>query len=268
MSLLVRRSLGLRLKAIRLEAGKTHNDLLRIGSRSKIIRMEGGTTPVRAVDVQAWCWACGVDPVTTTTLMEMADNTASSGWWEDFSAVLPSWFSTYVQLEQDAVGLKLLCMTALHGLLQTEPYARAVFASEPDLDQEDLNARLSARLMRQRVVFGREQAMRIDAVIDEGLLKRLVGGKTVLKGQVEHLIELSRAQVVDLRVLTWQAGAHLGMRGDFAVLEFDDVENPAMVYLETDAGARYIEQSTTLTTYGAIFSDVRARATPIEEYFQ
>jgi hypothetical protein len=186
-----------------------------------------------------------------------------NGWWEDYSD-LPTGFRMYVELEAAASGISTWDAELIHGLLQTPAYHRAVFEAEewPTPDAGERQVRLRAE--RQRAAFDWTPPLQVSAVIGEGALARQVGGKTVMAEQNEHLLKLSRRPNVDLHVLGWTAGAHAAMKGAFTVLGFDKPDDPDVVYLETVADGRYMEQSDLLARYRRNFERVRSRSVPLE----
>src|SRR4051794_30016524 len=104
MSVVVRKSLGRQLRALRQTAGKTPSDVETSGiaSTSKLHRVETGAVPIRLETVWALCQLYGADTGTRERLSEMVKNTNEKGWWESYSADMPSWFGTYVELESAA----------------------------------------------------------------------------------------------------------------------------------------------------------------------
>ncbi len=105
-------------------------------------------------------------------------------------------------------------------------------------------------------------------MIGAGALARQVGGAKVIAEQRQHQLEMSRKPNVDLYVLGYETGAHSAMKGSFTVLGFDNPDDPDIVYLETVAGGRYIEQPDLLARYGQDFDRVRDQSVPFEEYVQ
>jgi transcriptional regulator with XRE-family HTH domain len=264
-SVVVRRSLGRRLKALRLAAGKTQADVAPVASIAKLKRIEAGQVAQRMADVRTLCFMYHADEVTTEQLVEMTLIT-ENGWWEDYSDLMPSGFRMYVELEAAATSITTWDSELIHGLLQTPAYHRAVFEAEawPSPDAGERQVQLRAE--RQRAAFDRTPPLRLYAVIGAGALARQVGSEKVMAEQRQHLLELSRRPHVELYVLPWQAGAHAAMKGAFTVLGFDNPDDPDVVYLETVAGGRYIEQPDMLTRYRQDFDRVRDQSVPFEEY--
>jgi transcriptional regulator with XRE-family HTH domain len=270
-SIVVRRSLGRRLRALRATAGKTTADVVAAGvcSKAKLNRMESGAGTLRMSDVRTLCWLYRADEATTEALAEMALNTAVDGWWEDFGDVVPQWFGTYVELEAAASSVDIYDGEAIYGVLQTVDYRRALIAAlagPPAPDEVERRLRLHTE--RQRAALDREPPLRTRVVLGEGALLREVGGSDVMAAQVEHLRGVAAQPHVEVRVLTWSAGAHRAMNGPLAILGFDSPDDPDVIYLETYTGARYVEAPATLQNGRDMFAMVRDLSTPIEEYLR
>ena len=131
----------------------------------------------------------------------------------------PSWFGEYVDLEAEAVSVWTFNTLVVHGLVQTEAYARAVLGEYcPMLDDEELARLLEARLARQKLLT-RMPAVSLALVIEEWVLRRPMGGSAVAKGQLERLLELSEMRNVSIQVMPTRYEGHAGLDGPFTLLE-------------------------------------------------
>src|SRR5262245_56953360 len=239
----VRRALGRRLTRLRLASGKTRREVAdaKLGmSEPTLHRIETGKTPVTAANVRALCWLYGVDQAITDALAEMAVGTSHQEWW-DTSPVIPEWFKLYLGLEASASRISGYHGEVVPAEFQTVEYARAVFAVERSADDET-DRLVGLRLQRQQALLGRRPPPQLTVVLGEGALTRPVGGAQVLAGQLAHLRRLDRRAHVEILVLSWSVGAHAAMAGSFRILDFEDVEDPDVVYLQPHAGAWFIEQ--------------------------
>jgi hypothetical protein len=102
-------------------------------------------------------------------------------------------------------------------------------------------------------------------VLDEAVLSRPVGGDEVMRDQLVRLIEAARLPNVTLQVLPFAAGAHAGMDGTFAILDFPEVADPDVVYAENATGGLFLEKTDVLKKYSSIFDTIRATALTPEE---
>jgi transcriptional regulator with XRE-family HTH domain len=265
----VRRQLGRRLRRLREAAGKTERDLeeANLLSRAKLWRIETGRTPVKVPDVRALCWLYGVDERTTDALVALAVGTNAQGWQEDYGDVLPGWFSLYLGLEASATHLYTYNAELVHGLLQTPEYVRALHeASNPHGDDGAIQRQVKLRQDRQQAITSREPPLRLTAVFGAGVLARPVGGTDVMAEQVRRLQELNGLSHIEIRVLPWTVGAHAAMVSPFTILDFDDPDDPAVVYLESQTGSRYLEKPEELAEYRRIFDSVEAQSVPLKEF--
>lgn len=263
-SVVVRRGLGRKLRALRVAAGKTIADVIETGvaSETKMWRIETGKSPVKAVDVREFCRIYGADAATTEALAALAPGTQSAGWWVE--RVIPDWFSLYAGLEAMATRIRGFELELVNGLMQTPAYAAEVIGARyPRLDQEVAEQRVRFRMERQRTVIGTEPAPDVSIVMSESALR--VGSPEVLDEQIAHLHELSKRPGIDVRVLPFAAG-HFPRYGSFMLLDFDDEEDPPVAYVETPMGARYFERPEERAGYEFTFNTVYERSVLIGEW--
>jgi len=264
----VRRALGRRLTRLRTANGKSRREVAeaRLGvSEPTLHRIETGKVPVTVANVRALCWLYGADASVTDALAELALGTSQEEWW-DSSGVIPDWFKLYVGLEASASRISCYDGEIVPGELQTEQYARAVFAAEQPPDSEAADRHVKLRMQRQQTLFGRRPAPQLVTVLGEGVLTRPVGGEAVLDGQIEYLQQIARRDNVQIRVLPWSVGAHAAMAGAFRIMDFDDPEDPDVVYLESHVGALYLEEAAEVAEYRRIFELICKDAIPVEEF--
>ena len=264
-SVVVRRSIGRRLKALRLAARKTQADVAAVASPAKLKRMEAGQVAQRMADVRTLCFMYGADEATTEQLVEQSLISGEAGWWEEYPVAVPRWFAMYAELEAAATRLFTYQPEFVHGLLQTPDHHRALVTAEsalvPGLDGDQ---QVELRARRQRAVLGRTPPLRMTAILGPSAVDREVGGPSVAAAQRAHLV----ASPADIRVLPATAGAHAAMKGAFTLLEFADEADPAVVYLETQVGARYVERPQHIALYRDMFELISSQAVPIEEYLR
>ncbi|MFJ8793651.1 helix-turn-helix transcriptional regulator [Streptomyces sp. NPDC102462] len=139
---------------------------------------------------------------------------------------LPSWFQPYAEMEAMATHVSTFQAQLVDGLLQTEPYARAVLGSRND---GNLDGRVAARLERQRILHG-DQPPVAWVVLSEAVLHQEIGGRKVMRKQLAHLLDLQKHTWLDIQVLPFEAGAHTGLMGSFCLLRFE--KDPDIVYTE------------------------------------
>jgi hypothetical protein len=184
-------------------------------------------------------------------LAREARQTRRTGWWQEYSD-LPR---DYAAFEADAASIRLYSASLVPGLLQTRDYAQAVLgvigARRP---KEEIDHRLAFRMARQRVF--RERSPQLTAIIDEAALRRLVGGRRVMREQIDWLITASKLANVTLRALPFDVGAHVAMDGAFNILKFADSGYPSIVYLESATSESYIDDDDTIRQYDQLFDQL------------
>jgi transcriptional regulator with XRE-family HTH domain len=267
-STVVRRQLGRKLRRLREEAGKTHEDVAaaHIASPTTMWRIETGKVPVKPGIIWALAHLYDVDPESTDALVALAAGTREEGWWEDYVGAMPDWVGLYAGLEAASTALFDYQPELIHGLLQTEDYARAVTRSNADLSDDVVEQRVAFRMERQRAVFNRSSPGRVISVTTAGVLGLVVGSPDVMEAQIAHLVALSRGGDVAVRVLTARNGLHSAMRGPFTIMDFDDPDDPSLVYVETLVGSRYLEKPEQVAEFRRAFQLIEAQAVPLEEY--
>ncbi|MFH8939506.1 DUF5753 domain-containing protein [Streptomyces griseosporeus] len=167
---------------------------------------------------------------------------AGSGWWHRYSDVLPSWYPTYIGLEDAASTIRAYEVHLVHGLLQTEAYARAVIRSGLRTASEaDIERRVAVRLERQQRLIS-ENAPQVHVVLDESALRRPYGNRAVMRDQLHHLIDMSERENVWLQIMPFSAGGHSGGAGAFTILTFPEPDLSDVVYVEQLTSALYLEK--------------------------
>jgi transcriptional regulator with XRE-family HTH domain len=248
----LRRLLGAQLRRLRERQGITREEAgyaIR-ASGSKMSRLELGRVGFKERDVADLLTLYGVtDTRDRDTLLALAQDANSPGWWHRYGDVLPNWFETYVGLEEAAALIRTYEVQFIPGLLQTEDYARAVIslgnsASPP----EEIEQRVSLRIMRQKLLT-RGDAPRLWAVVDEAALRRPIGGREVMRGQIERLIEATKLPGVILQVLPFRVGGHTAEAGAFTVLRFPESDLPDVVYVEQLTSSLYLDRRDDVDAY-------------------
>jgi transcriptional regulator with XRE-family HTH domain len=263
----VRRILvGAQLRRLREERGITRDDAGYVirGSGSKISRLELGKVSFKERDISDLLSHYGVeDGEQREAILTLARDANAPGWWHNYDDVLPSWFETYVGLEEAASLIRTYEVQFIPGLLQTEDYARAVtVAGRPDLPREETDRRVKLRAARQQLLLTRNPAPRLWAVIDEGALRRPIGGTRVMRGQLEHLIQLGTLPNISIQIMPFRFGGHAAEGGAFSILRFPEPELPDVVYVEQLVSALYLDKREQVDRYGQIFDRLTVDSQP------
>ncbi|KMS68501.1 XRE family transcriptional regulator [Streptomyces viridochromogenes] len=219
-------------------------------SESKISRMELGRVSFKTRDVEDLLTLYGItDEQERASLLSLAREANVAGWWHSYSDVLPSWFPTYVGLEGAASLIRAYEVQFVHGLLQTEAYARAVVKrGMKGASAADVEKRVALRLERQKYLLD-DGAPEFHIVLDEAALRRPYGDREVMRGQLQHLIEISQRPNVRLQVMPFSFGGHSGESGAFTILSFPESDLSDVVYLEQLTSALYLDKHEDVTQY-------------------
>ena len=219
-------------------------------SESKISRMELGRVSFKTRDVEDLLTLYGItDEAERLALVGLAREANVAGWWHSYSDVLPNWFPTYVGLEGAASLIRVYEVQFVHGLLQTEAYAHAVVSrGMKGASPADIDRRVALRLERQKYLVA-ENAPDFHIVLDEAALRRPYGDRDVMRGQLQHLIEISERPNVRLQVMPFSFGGHSGESGAFTILSFPDADLQDVVYLEQLTSALYLDKREDVAQY-------------------
>ena len=242
---------GAKLRRLRTDMGLSREEAAEAirASEWKIHRLENGQVGFKERDLVDLLALYGVtDPDEIDELLTMAREANTPGWWQHYGDVLPQWFRTYVDLESAAGLIRTYEGQFIPGLLQTDDYMRAVIHDTHRESSEELGRRIRLRMARQTLLT-REHPPRLWAVVDEAALRRPVGGREVMRGQLERLLDATKLPNVTLQILPFAAGAHSAMVGAFSILRFADRELPDVVYLEHLTNAIYLDKRDEVERY-------------------
>jgi len=240
-----RRRLGSELRRLReAQSIKLEEVADRLGlAPSTLSRIETGKAPTRSAYLTSMLDFYGVDdPSQRQMLVEMAREGHRKGWWAVWEDVLPTGFGIYVGLEAEAASLRVFESLVVHGLLQTEEYARAVMTTvRRRQSAEEIDRLVSLRMQRQEVLL-RADPMALWIILDEAVIRRAMGPPELMYRQLVHLVEASQLPNVTLQVLEFSSGLHPALNGPFAIIEFPERFDPDVVYSEGVSGQAYIEE--------------------------
>jgi transcriptional regulator with XRE-family HTH domain len=262
-SALLRVILGTQLRQFREAAGVTSEQAgyqIR-ASRTKISRMEHGRAAVKGRDVADLLAFYGVtDQAVQAKMLTIAGHANTPDWWSAYSDILPGWFETYLSLEEAASAIRTFEIQFVHGLFQTEDYARAVtLLGHKTATAGEIDRRVNVRLKRQEVLTSPDP-LHVWSVVDEAVLRRQVGSRAVMRAQLNHLAEVAELPHVTVQMMPFGSGAHAAAGGSFTVLHFDGDGLPDVVYLEQLTSALYLDGRDDVEHYTAILDELTARA--------
>ncbi|KAA2254929.1 helix-turn-helix domain-containing protein [Solihabitans fulvus] len=196
------------------------------------------------------------------TYLDAAKRSRQKGWWESHGqASLPSWFSLYVGLEQGAAQIRTYEGQFVPGLLQTRDYTEAVLRrSTAERADSEIERLVQLRMARQDALVREPDPLRFWVVLDEAVLRRVVGSPSVMRSQLRHLVDAVRHPKITVQVLPFAHGAHPGMTGSFSILGFQWPADPGVAFVEYRSGALYLEQSHEIEAHTVAFEHLCALA--------
>ena len=258
-----RRRLGTELRRLReAHSIKLEEVADQLGvAASTLSRIETGKAPTRSAYLTAMLEMYGVDdPGQRQVLIDMAREGHRKGWWAAYEDVLPTGFGIYVGLEAEASSLRAFESVVVHGLLQTEDYARAVMTTvRRKLAAEEIERNVALRMQRQEALL-REEPLELWLILDESVVRRTIGGPELMHSQLVHLVDASLRSNVMLQVLPFSSGPHPFLNGPFCLIEFPERYDPDVVYTEGVAGQAYLERDKEVRACAEGFDLLRAAA--------
>ncbi|MET9427346.1 helix-turn-helix transcriptional regulator [Streptomyces sp. NPDC003036] len=184
-------------------------------------------------------------------LIEVAKELKASG--------VAAWFEDYLEEEAKAAGVHKYENQVIPGLLQTEPYARAVFGCAcPPLDDEEIEAGVAARLARQ-ALFHRKPTPLISFVLEKAALTKPLGGSAVLRDNLLHILKVGQLRNVQIQVMPENRQTHAGLNGPFTLLDTAE-RRGQLVYVEGQGGRYFLSEQPDLGDVFARYSSLRAQA--------
>jgi hypothetical protein len=230
-------------------------------SRSKNSRMENGRVRFKERDVTDLLTLYGVtDENTCNGMVALVRQANSPAWWSKYGDIMADWFEAYLGLEMAASVIRTFELQFVHGLFQTEDYARAVtMLGHTAASADEIDRRVNLRLKRQDLLTGSEPPQ-VWAVMDEGALRRPVGGTAVMQAQLKRLIEVARLRHVTVQVVPFSRGGHAAAGGSFTVLRFGEPEVPDVVYIEQLTSALYLDKREDVDHYMEVMNQLSTEA--------
>ncbi|MFD3456157.1 helix-turn-helix domain-containing protein [Streptomyces sp. NPDC058691] len=233
------------------------------GSHAKISRLELGRVGYKERDVADLLTLYGVtDETERADFLNLARQASTPGWWHRYGDVLPGWFETLVGLEEAASIIRTYEVQFIPGLLQTEDYARSVIRlGHPRASGVEVERRVALRMARQRLLTA-PGAPRLWAVVDEAALRRTLGGREAMRGQLERLIEVAALPNVTLQIAPFSVGGLATAGGPVTILRFLEPDLPDIVYLEQLTSSLYLDKQEDVDNYLAVMDRLSAEAEP------
>lgn len=237
-----RRILARRLRELREQAGMTLEAAAPAlyWSVSKLSRIETAQQHIDVHGVKSMLDLYGVGGEQWEELIGLAVAVRQPGWWR----ALGVGDNSYVGFEAEACRVREVATGFMPGLLQVAAYSEALFLASPVFrSRADLEREVAVRTNRQRRLTAAEDELRLEAIITEAVLRNPVGGCAVLGEQLDHLVMAAELDNVSIRVLSTAVGAHPSLASGFTLLNFGDLGEPDIAYVEHALGALQLEKA-------------------------
>jgi hypothetical protein len=229
-------------------------------SAVKLWRMETARVTVSAGDVRELALLYRLDDADSQALVELARQARRPGWWNAMAQSLPEGFAVHLDLESAARAIRTYEVQFVPGLWQTEDYARAVLSARSVHSTPDqIERQVSIRLRRQQILDRvSPPPPEIWAILDESVIRRVVGGRDVMRRQLARLHEISDSATATLQVLPFSAGAHMAAYGSFSLFDPAEPAFPVTASSDRPTGTLIEDDPSVISQYTAIFDHLRA----------
>jgi hypothetical protein len=229
-------------------------------SPMKPYRIETARVTVSPADARRLALLYGLSDTETTELEELARQAREPGWWSGLAQSLPAGFAVHLDLESSARTIRMFADQFVPGLLQTEAYAREVLGAHSIASTPEQVVRQVEVRMRRQQILTRGDPPELEVILDEGVLRRAVGGRAVMASQLRHLREAARVERAIIRVLPFSAGAHMAAYGAFSLFSPADSAFPVTASTDRPAGTLIEDDPVAIGQYTTIFDHLRTIA--------
>jgi len=254
-----RRILGRRLRLLRERAGMTMEAAAPAlyWSVSKLSRIETAQQLIDVHGVKSMLDLYGAGGEQWAELTTLAREAAQRGWWRAYGLG----DNSYIVLESEATRVQEVTIGFVPGLLQVARYSEALFLASPlRRDRAEVEREVAVRMIRQQRLTAAEDDLHLEAIVAEAALHNPVGGPAVLREQLDHLLIAAELDNVSLQVLPTSAGAHPALASGFIILNFGDLDEPDIGYVEHALGAVQLEKEDDVALARLKFDQLRSLA--------
>ncbi|WP_020668644.1 DUF5753 domain-containing protein [Amycolatopsis nigrescens] len=213
---------------------------------STVSRLLSGKRGGDPVEVATFMGVCNTPRDERERLLGLCEGRSTPGWLQQYGDRLPKQVQTLVTHEDKAVSIGHFQMVVVHGLLQTEDYARALISGQADLSVAEVEDRVRARMDR-KCLFSKEHRPQFSFLLEEFVLWRCVGSTEIMSEQLHHLLRMSVRPYISLRVVPAGVGVHAGLAGPFTLLDFNEVR--PVVYLDSETSCLFLETHQEIASY-------------------
>ncbi|MDQ0991116.1 helix-turn-helix transcriptional regulator [Streptomyces sp. V3I7] len=260
-----RRQLGAMMRKLRARRGMTLEEAGQLVGVSKatVSRYETQAGPVKWIVVDALCREYGATEAERQAVVGLAKDAKQQGWWSSFADSIPESMNLLLTLEDEAVSESHFSCVYVPGLLQTRAYSTALQkANEVPLETAEIERLVDIRMKRQEIL-NRAKPLRLWAILDESVIRRVVGSPQIMKDQLGRLLEANESPHITLQVLPFSKGAHAAALGSFVIIGGPE-HALDVVYVDFHTGSLFLEKDEELDRYRLAFEYLRAQALDME----
>lgn len=182
------------------------------------------------------------------------------GWWSRYGK-LPAPFQQFLGIESAAEIIQSFELAVVPGLLQTEAYARAhertLAPGQPD---DWLEKQVRLRMERQANILDVDDSPELWVLVDEGILRRVAGSSSVMKDQLERIIDLVEARKCIFQVVPYTAGDYPGTLGPLNIYSFDEELHSPIAFVESQGGTLVLEEPEEFNRCTSAYNHIRSAA--------
>jgi len=260
-----RRQLGAMMRKLRARKGMTLEEaggLVGV-SKATVSRYETQAGPVKWLVIDALCREYGATEAERKAVVALAKDAKQQGWWNSFADSIPESMNLLLTLEDEAVHENHFACVYVPGLLQTRAYSTALQkANEVPLETAEIERLVDIRMQRQEILT-RPKPPRFWAILDESVIRRVVGSPQTMREQLDRLLEANESPHITLQVLPFSQGAHGAALGSFVIIGGTE-PTLDVVYVDFHTGSLFLEKEEELSRYRLAFEYLRAQALDME----
>jgi transcriptional regulator with XRE-family HTH domain len=260
-----RRQLGAMMRKLRARKGMTLEEAgVLVGvSKATVSRYETQAGPVKWLVIDALCREYGATEAERKAVVALAKDAKQQGWWNSFADSIPESMNLLLTLEDEAVHENHFACVYVPGLLQTRAYSTALQkANEVPLETAEIERLVDIRMKRQEILT-RTKPPRLWAILDESVIRRVVGSPQIMREQLDRLLEANESPHITLQVLPFSQGAHGAALGSFVIIGGTE-PTLDVVYVDFHTGSLFLEKDEELNRYRLAFEYLRAQALDME----
>lgn len=233
-------------------------------SAAHLSRVETGIARISSEHLERIITVLNVGPEEAAKLGELRQRADEPGWWQEYSDIVTEAVEMLVEIGEDATSVRSYDNVFVQGLLQTRAYAEAVIGNGRAFIAPINVDRMAELRMRRQKRLGEDSFQSLVAVMTEGVIRTLVGGRDVMCEQLRHLIEVTQEYPVTIHILPFSAGALPGT-DNFVIFEFPHDFDGDVVYVESDTAQRIYEERHPVRQCTYTFHAALAQALPARE---